>query len=71
MSYLFTGLGRCEPGWELFGDSCYLIDTKKKVSWQAGSTACQNLGANLVSIHSADEQSFLSGKTWMNQAADS
>ncbi len=70
MSYLFTGLGRCEPGWELFGDSCYQINTNKK-SWQAGNTACQNLGANLVSIHSAEEQSFLSGKSWMYKVGDS
>ncbi|XP_042124220.2 CD209 antigen-like protein C isoform X4 [Peromyscus maniculatus bairdii] len=56
--------GLCRPcpwDWELFQGSCYLF-SRTLGSWGASATSCQDLGAHLVIINSAEEQLFL--KYW-------
>ncbi len=51
----------CDQGWEHFGYSCYFFDhTASKDAVQA-KAACIALGAQLVTIHSQEEQDFLAG----------
>ncbi|XP_054750997.2 macrophage mannose receptor 1-like [Lytechinus pictus] len=54
------GVGSCEPGWDLYGDSCYYFPTLI-VTQPDAQAQCQAYfpTANLVSIHSNGEQSFL------------
>lgn len=58
-----TGVGSCESGWDLYGDSCYYFPTLI-VTQPEAQAQCQGYfpSANLVSIHSNGEQSFLTGK---------
>ena len=66
-------LGRCPTGWvqQHKSDShCYLFYEGKK-TWTAAKTYCQQKNANLVSIHSKEENDFIaknmlkSGHYWM------
>ncbi|XP_072052013.1 echinoidin-like [Amphiura filiformis] len=49
----------CETGWKGFGSYCYYFDDIARVPYAEAETACQNLGAKLVSIHSQDENDFV------------
>ncbi|XP_038078467.1 macrophage mannose receptor 1-like [Patiria miniata] len=54
--------GSCDAGWDLHGDSCYYFSPQETSSWNSAETLCSAMGpdTHLVSIHSAEEQSFLS-----------
>ncbi|KAM9033198.1 lymphocyte antigen 75 isoform X2 [Sarcophilus harrisii] len=54
----------CEDNWEKndqFG-SCYQLNTQASLTWKEAFVSCQNQGANLVSISSADELILLKDK---------
>ncbi|XP_072020400.1 macrophage mannose receptor 1-like [Amphiura filiformis] len=55
-------IGTCPAGWTLFGDSCYYVSLDDSSTWTGSQTSCEGLNANLVSIHGADEQSFLTNR---------
>ncbi|KAJ8402327.1 hypothetical protein AAFF_G00368160 [Aldrovandia affinis] len=59
-SYIFAdGEMRCSgPDWYEFGDFCYKPFNIKR-TWSAARTECMKLGADLVSIMSMTEQSWL------------
>ncbi|KAK7933327.1 hypothetical protein WMY93_004223 [Mugilogobius chulae] len=48
----------CPEGWTRFGSRCfkYIQETK---TWIDAEKSCQTLGANLASIHSAEEDDFI------------
>ncbi|MBZ3881534.1 CD209 antigen-like protein 2 [Sciurus carolinensis] len=74
LTQLKAGVGRlCRPcpwDWTFFQGNCYFF-SKSLRNWHDSVTACQEEGAQLVIIESAEEQSFLQqtsktkGYTWM------
>jgi len=60
----------CKPGWTLFGANCYKV-FDEKLSWQKARKMCIEKGAQLASVHSAEEHKFLhklvpvDGNTWL------
>ncbi|XP_032422667.1 galactose-specific lectin nattectin-like [Xiphophorus hellerii] len=48
----------CPTGWSEFGNRCFLFQNTQ-TDWATAELACNILGANLASIHSSDEHSFL------------
>lgn len=57
--FLFTARGSCEAGWSYFDQFCYFFDETRR-TFEDSEQACSDLGGHLVSIHSAEEESFLS-----------
>ncbi|XP_022093080.1 fibropellin-1-like [Acanthaster planci] len=51
--------GVCDQGWLRFGDYCYLYTTDIMVDFYEARGYCKGEGADLVSIHSQEEQTFL------------
>ena len=51
---------KCEPGWELFELSCYMIPEDHK-NWELAENDCVQKGGHLASIHSKEENDFLLG----------
>lgn len=49
---------RCEKGWTNFRESCYLRITTK-LTWPDAQKACEKNDANLVTVNSEDEMTFL------------
>ncbi|XP_047387894.1 CD209 antigen-like protein E [Sciurus carolinensis] len=74
LTQLKVGVDRlCRPcpwDWTFFQGNCYFF-SKSQRNWHDSVTACQEEGAQLVIIKSAEEQSFLQqtsknkGSTWM------
>lgn len=57
-----TPLAFCPDGWYTFGDSCYKVGGRsfgEKKSWSGASDQCEDMGSQLISVHSAREQDFL------------
>ena len=52
----------CSPNWLYSNDFCYRFFISKK-NWQDARHNCLNLGADLTSIHSAEENNIVSGLT--------
>ncbi|XP_058889912.1 macrophage mannose receptor 1-like [Acipenser ruthenus] len=59
----------CDPGYLLFGDSCYHFESDFAKNWQDAKQQCLNDGGDLASIHSPETLSFLtahmSGSSWV------
>ncbi|KAK7881150.1 hypothetical protein WMY93_029559 [Mugilogobius chulae] len=49
----------CAEGWTKFGSRCFKFISERK-TWLDAEKSCLSLGANLVSIHSAEENDFIS-----------
>nr|Q8HY10.1 RecName: Full=C-type lectin domain family 4 member M; AltName: Full=CD209 antigen-like protein 1; AltName: CD_antigen=CD299 [Nomascus concolor]AAL89530.1 putative CD209L1 protein [Nomascus concolor] len=49
---------RCPKDWTFFQGNCYFISNSQR-NWHDSVTACQEVGAQLVVIKSAEEQNFL------------
>ena len=49
----------CKSGWQIYNGACYKHFRSTKKVWQDAVKACSAEGANLVSIHSAAENSFV------------
>ncbi|XP_068188442.1 lactose-binding lectin l-2-like [Antennarius striatus] len=52
--------GNCPMFWFKFNDRCYKY-VATRVSWADAELHCVSEGANLVSIHSMEEQNFIKG----------
>ncbi|KAF3698162.1 Ladderlectin Precursor [Channa argus] len=53
---------RCPDGWKNYGDKCFIfIDTPKR--WTEAEVYCRFDGANLASIHSEEENYFITSLT--------
>ena len=52
----------CREGWKAFGSHCYYFADTAKVSFSQAETECENMDADLASIHNSDEQNFVAGK---------
>ncbi|XP_008843960.1 lymphocyte antigen 75 isoform X1 [Nannospalax galili] len=54
----------CDGNWEKNEQigSCYQFNTQTALSWKEAYVSCQNQGADLLSIHSAAELAYLTGK---------
>nr|XP_020037336.1 lymphocyte antigen 75 [Castor canadensis] len=54
----------CEGNWEKNEQtgSCYQFNTQAAISWKEAYVSCQNQGADLLSISSAAELTYLTGK---------
>ena len=50
---------RCPAGWSGFGDNCYFMYTLSKLSYSDVQQKCKDLGGDLASIHSDNENSFI------------
>ncbi|KAK7933322.1 hypothetical protein WMY93_004218 [Mugilogobius chulae] len=48
----------CAEGWTKFGSRCFKL-INEKITWFDAEKSCHSLGANLASIHSAEENSFI------------
>uniref|UniRef100_A0AAV2L344 C-type lectin domain-containing protein n=1 Tax=Knipowitschia caucasica TaxID=637954 RepID=A0AAV2L344_KNICA len=48
----------CENGWTPFDSRCYKFFNRKS-SWMDAETSCLRVGANLVSVHSLEENTFI------------
>lgn len=63
-----SSIKNCSNGWTYFEptDSCYVAFSPNNFpdrDWQWAENFCLTFGAHSPSIHSAEEQSFLHGKT--------
>ncbi|GAB1286358.1 Lymphocyte antigen 75 [Apodemus speciosus] len=54
----------CEGNWEKNEQigSCYQFNNQEVLSWKEAYVSCQNQGADLLSIHSAAELAYITGK---------
>lgn len=49
---------QCKAGWQEWNEACYKLSTEQK-EFSDASASCKNDSANLVSIHSAQENEFV------------
>ncbi|XP_003281116.2 C-type lectin domain family 4 member M isoform X6 [Nomascus leucogenys] len=54
---------RCPKDWTFFQGNCYFMSNSQR-NWHDSVTACQEVGAQLVVIKSAEEQNFLQLQTY-------
>lgn len=70
MSYIYRNCAaelRCPgPDWYEFGEFCYKPFADKKM-WHNARESCRALGADLVSIRSMTEQSWLESYLYMGK----
>ncbi|XP_053174064.1 galactose-specific lectin nattectin-like [Scomber japonicus] len=52
-------VSRCPSGWTQFGSRCFIFYRQARL-WNDAEHFCISIGGNLASIHSADENAFLS-----------
>ena len=54
---------QCGPGWsfDVYGQGCYML-VREELTWEEAELSCQRQGANLVSIHSLNEQNYINGE---------
>ena len=67
VSHMIWYFKDCDDGWSLRADTgeCYFLDQIERY-WFDASANCQDLGAELTSIHSVEENGFLLGKLWFD-----
>ena len=51
--------GCCPTGWVRYGQSCYYTDNKPTYDWREAVEKCWNVGGQLTTIKSAEQNSFL------------
>uniref|UniRef100_A0AAQ5ZLT1 C-type lectin domain-containing protein n=1 Tax=Amphiprion ocellaris TaxID=80972 RepID=A0AAQ5ZLT1_AMPOC len=52
----------CAQGWLLYGDHCYHFETEAVKNWQNAEAHCTSEQGHLVSFHSQEELSFITGE---------
>ena len=57
----------CQPGWEKYGDYCYMANVNK-LSFEAAQDECAAKSGDLVSIHDAAESAFV--QTLINEGPE-
>merc|ERR1712066_1107370 len=55
----------CPSGWDSYKANCYKFFTEQ-MSWSEARNECLDLEANLASIHSEEENNFVTGLTGGN-----
>ncbi|RVE65935.1 hypothetical protein OJAV_G00121150 [Oryzias javanicus] len=59
----------CDPGYLLYGNYCYHLETEDVKNWQDAEDHCSRQQGHLASIHSQEELSFLTahmvGQAWV------
>ncbi|XP_078685498.1 uncharacterized protein LOC144918515 [Branchiostoma floridae x Branchiostoma belcheri] len=50
---------QCPSGWYMYRNHCYKLE--KNANWQTAKSRCEQYGAHLLSITSADESNFIEG----------
>ena len=61
----------CSAGWVDFGEFCYKVEVTSKQNWMNARTDCLINGGDLASIHTAEEQKFVSNQVqWLGQPGD-
>uniref|UniRef100_A0A914YBK7 C-type lectin domain-containing protein n=1 Tax=Panagrolaimus superbus TaxID=310955 RepID=A0A914YBK7_9BILA len=61
---------KCDDGWTLFkaNNFCYKAFSNLSITWQNAENFCiNNHSANLVSIHTSEENSFIAGKVKISE----
>ena len=58
----------CQPGWEKYGDYCYMANVNKMTFEAAQDECAAKGGADLVSIHDAAESAFV--ETLINEGPE-
>uniref|UniRef100_A0A3P9N6N2 C-type lectin domain-containing protein n=1 Tax=Poecilia reticulata TaxID=8081 RepID=A0A3P9N6N2_POERE len=58
---LFASDGHCDRGYLLYKDFCYHFETEQVKNWQDAEAYCVEQQGHLVSFHSEEELSFLTG----------
>ena len=51
----------CPTGWDLLKSNCYKVFAATSPSWKYAENQCQGEGGHLASIHSKEENDFVSG----------
>jgi hypothetical protein len=49
---------RCQAGWQVYNDACYLFDTTER-TWSSCQSLCGSKGANMLCINSLAENTFV------------
>lgn len=65
--------GRCEDDWVSYNNFCYLHSQQRSyqtLTYTQARRQCQHLGADLVSIHSSHENTFLTSLVKANDQTD-
>ena len=57
----------CQPGWEKYGDYCYMANVNK-LTFDAANDECAAKSGDLVSIHDAAESAFV--ETLINEGPE-
>ncbi|KAI8517939.1 hypothetical protein Bbelb_039560 [Branchiostoma belcheri] len=50
---------QCPSGWYMYRNHCYKLE--RNANWQTAKSRCEQFGAHLLSITSADESNFIEG----------
>lgn len=56
----------CPRGWKPFEDNCYYAVPRKVLGWNDARTLCKNSGADLTSVTSMEEQTFVNNLMSVN-----
>lgn len=59
---MFPADSHCDNGYLLYRDFCYHFETETVKSWQDAEDHCTSEQGHLVSFHSEEELSFLTGQ---------
>uniref|UniRef100_A0A3P8UDU9 C-type lectin domain-containing protein n=1 Tax=Cynoglossus semilaevis TaxID=244447 RepID=A0A3P8UDU9_CYNSE len=59
--FMFPADSHCDNGYLLYRDFCYHFETETVKSWQDAEDHCTSEQGHLVSFHSEEELSFLTG----------
>ena len=59
ISSIFSG---CPSGWKELNSACYQL-SGNKLNWEDAEKSCQGQGGHLASVHSAEQNNFLTGLT--------
>uniref|UniRef100_A0A3P9N6K7 C-type lectin domain-containing protein n=1 Tax=Poecilia reticulata TaxID=8081 RepID=A0A3P9N6K7_POERE len=61
LSLAHSQYGHCDRGYLLYKDFCYHFETEQVKNWQDAEAYCVEQQGHLVSFHSEEELSFLTG----------
>ncbi|XP_072174350.1 macrophage mannose receptor 1-like [Diadema setosum] len=62
----------CARGWTGYGNNCfraYTVDSSTKASWQTARDRCVNMGGDLASFHSSEEENYIYANSGSTQSS--